>query len=75
MPKYETKGELISLDKSEENYEPLNSPTLNNDKKCTRLHFLVCFICSVFVSGGLYSSYLYYEEFITDSSESDNIFI
>ena len=74
MPKAEEQRESIILKNSEGNYESLNSPKVNNSKKCNKMRLLSCFICTVFASGAVYSSYLYYElKYINDNSESDDI--
>ena len=75
MPKAEVSRESVIIDNSEEKYESLNSPKVDNSKKCNKMRFLACFICTVFVSGAVYSSYLYYGmKYINDNSESDDIF-
>ena len=72
MPRGEVIRESVVLENSDEKYESLSSPKKNNLNKCSRIKLLSCFICTVFVSGAIYSSYLYYENNY-DNSESGYI--
>tara|TARA_B100001287_G_C22683612_1_gene531984 strand:- start:4592 stop:4819 length:228 start_codon:yes stop_codon:yes gene_type:complete len=75
MPKAELSRESIILENSEETYESLNSPKVDTSKKCNKMRFFACFICTIFMSGAIYSSYLYYEmKYNNDNSGSDEIF-
>ena len=75
MPKAELSRESVMLENSEGTYESLNSPKVDTSKKCNKMRFLACFICTVFISGAVYSSYLYYEmKSNSDNSGSDEIF-
>ena len=75
MPKAEIPRESVIIDNSEGKYESLNSPKVDNSIKCNKMRFLACFISTVFVSGAVYSSYLYYEmKYNNDNSDSDDIF-
>lgn len=74
MPKAEVSRESVMLDNLEGKYESLNSPKIDNSKKCNKMRCLACFICTIVVSGAVYSSYLYYEmKYINDNSESNDI--
>ena len=74
MPKAELSRESVMLEKSEGTYESLNSPKVDTSKKCNKMRYLACFICTLFMGGTVYSSYLYYEmKYNNDNSGSDDI--
>lgn len=75
MPRAEVSRESVVLNDSDEKYESLNSPKKNNSNKCLRIKLLSCFICTVFVSGAIYSSYLYYENNYDNSDNSGSGYI